>query len=551
MAPTKKPSASKSKMTSATPKRPIFAIFEGGGAKGVAHVGALQAVEDNSLEIIGVAGTSAGALIALMVALGFQAEDIMSRKDQSANIISRNGQTPVGLLGAKPWRRFQRLRRRGKCALISGLVWGGIINLATAPRIMASLIEITERLGHFNTIEIQNFINRVIREQLATIKQSHALDWEIPEQATFRDLARGWPSVIPLKIVATDVDNGSLVMFDVHSTPNVIIAEAVAASIAIPIAFEPASIPSFRAGRFADGGLVSNLPIWGFVEEKLCHEREHHTKARVPVIGFSLAAPPPSTDPTSQPITFTDYLLRLVYAALQGSQATAARFVDDVFIVPIQSPLEMLAFDADWHAFKESRDVGAESANNQLRFILETKPDRILKELAETRDKALGRLNRLRRANAKPLVQRIRVNLIRPFGPHSLRVMESLDMEHDADDRLMLDRRGRGAAVAYRERGLRIFRMGAPFEQPGLEFMTKYERALVRRTVKTVICVPIFADSAAWTRDEPKRPEPAGILTIDTDDELFDEFQDQRLVNMLVKQGAILYTALNVEIDDG
>lgn len=514
-------------------------------------MGALQAVEDNNLEIIGVAGTSAGALIALMVALGLKANDIMSGDDPTANIISRNGQTPVGLLGAKPWRRFQRLRRRGKCALISGLIWGGIINLATAPRIMASLIEITERLGHFNTVEIQQFINQVIRERLAAIKHGSAVEWEVPDKATFLDLARGWPSVIPLKIVVTDVDNGSLVMFDAHSTPDVVIAEAVAASIAIPIAFEPATIPSFRVGRFADGGLVSNLPIWGFVEEKLCHEREHHTKARVPVIGFSLAAPPPSDRATAQPIAFTDYLLRLVYAALQGSQATTARFIDDVFIIPIHSPLDMLAFDADWQSFRDSRVAGADDANNQLRFILDTKPDRILKELVETRDKALRRLNRIRKGASKAPVHRIRVNLIRPFGTHSLRVMESLDMEHDADDRLLLDRRGRGAAVAFRKRGLRIFRMGADFEKPGLEYMTKYERALVRRTVKTVICVPIFAENRAWTLEEPDRPEPAGILTIDTDDELFDEFQDERLVNMLVKQATILYTALNVEIDDG
>jgi predicted acylesterase/phospholipase RssA len=551
MKPRKKLPASRPRSKPVNPRRPIFAIFEGGGAKGVAHVGALQAVEDNNLEIIGVAGTSAGALIALMVALGLKADDIMSGDDPAANIISRNGQTPVGLLGAKPWRRFQRLRRRGKCALVSGFIWGGIINLATAPRIMASLLQITERLGHFNTVEIQQFINQVIRERLATIKHSSAVEWEVPEKPTFRDLACGWPSVIPLKIVVTDVDNGSLAMFDAHSTPDVVIAEAVAASIAIPIAFEPASIPSFRAGCFADGGLVSNLPIWGFVEEKLCHEREHHTKARVPVIGFSLAAPPPSDEATAQPIAFTDYLLRLVYAALQGSQATTARFIDDVFIIPIHSPLDMLAFDADWQSFRDSRVAGADSANNQLRFILDTKPDRILKELVETRDKALRRLNRIRKGASKSPVHRIRVNLIRPFGTHSLRVMESLDMEHDADDRLLLDRRGRGAAVAFRKRGLRIFRMGADFEKPGLEYMTKYERALVRQTVKTVICVPIFAENTAWTLEEPDRPEPAGILTIDTDDELFDEFQDGRLVNMLVKQATILYSALNVEIDDG
>jgi predicted acylesterase/phospholipase RssA len=47
----------------AAPKRPMFAIFEGGGARGVAHVGAMDAIAANYLEIIGVGGTSAGALV--------------------------------------------------------------------------------------------------------------------------------------------------------------------------------------------------------------------------------------------------------------------------------------------------------------------------------------------------------------------------------------------------------------------------------------------------------------------------------------------------------
>ena len=41
--------------------RPIFAIFEGGGAKGIAHVGAYAAADEMGLEFVGVAGASAGS----------------------------------------------------------------------------------------------------------------------------------------------------------------------------------------------------------------------------------------------------------------------------------------------------------------------------------------------------------------------------------------------------------------------------------------------------------------------------------------------------------
>ncbi len=41
-----------------------FGIFEGGGAKGLAHIGALKAAEVRRLKFLGVAGTSAGSIVA-------------------------------------------------------------------------------------------------------------------------------------------------------------------------------------------------------------------------------------------------------------------------------------------------------------------------------------------------------------------------------------------------------------------------------------------------------------------------------------------------------
>ncbi len=41
---------------------PVYGIFEGGGAKGLAHIAGVEAAERNGLEFIGVAGASAGRL---------------------------------------------------------------------------------------------------------------------------------------------------------------------------------------------------------------------------------------------------------------------------------------------------------------------------------------------------------------------------------------------------------------------------------------------------------------------------------------------------------
>lgn len=42
------------------------AVFEGGGARGIAFVGAIQAMEEENVEWERLAGTSAGAVIGLL-----------------------------------------------------------------------------------------------------------------------------------------------------------------------------------------------------------------------------------------------------------------------------------------------------------------------------------------------------------------------------------------------------------------------------------------------------------------------------------------------------
>lgn len=69
-----------------TPDQVHYLVFEGGGGKGLAYVGAIQALSklgilpqplQCSRKLRGVCGASAGALTALFVSLGYSAEDIL------------------------------------------------------------------------------------------------------------------------------------------------------------------------------------------------------------------------------------------------------------------------------------------------------------------------------------------------------------------------------------------------------------------------------------------------------------------------------------------
>lgn len=526
-----------------TVRRPVFAIFEGGGAKGVAHVGALQALADNGLDLIGVAGASAGALAAVLAAIGLEASDIMDAEDPGKNILADYGLSPIQLLGEEGWSQYLALRALRKDVLGGGILEGFFEAAYALPGVSYTLHHGWKRHGHLRTDRVREFVNQVIRDRLLRIKAEADLPFEVPDEVTFSDLSDAWPTVIPLKIVVTDVTEGTLEVLDRKRTPQAKIAEAVAASIAIPFVFEPAAIPSFRPGVFADGGLVSNLPLWVFAEEKLAHERENYSAPPAPIIGFSLRALDAGDGGMN---SIWRYARKLAETALAGSQSTSRQFLEDVTVVTLRTSLGLLDFDARPEVLARGREEGRVCADRELSFSLRVKPDRIRHELGAIRDEALAVLN----AGRDQPVAHLRANLIRPAGFHSLRVVEGVNMQGDADDRLLLDRRGRGAAEAYRDRGLRIFSLLAAAD-PAAEFMTKYERALLRPSVEAVICVPIFEEKWAWDKDEGDRPEPKGVLSLDSDEDLAAAFNNPNLINMLVDKSGVLFEAIRLEPTDG
>ena len=66
-----------------------FLIFEGGGAKGLAHIGALKAAEQRGIEPAGVAGASAGSIVAALVAAGYTADDLYDLGKAGRGLLDR------------------------------------------------------------------------------------------------------------------------------------------------------------------------------------------------------------------------------------------------------------------------------------------------------------------------------------------------------------------------------------------------------------------------------------------------------------------------------
>jgi NTE family protein len=56
---------------------PVNLVFQGGGVRGIAYAGALEYIPDN-MRVNGVAGTSAGSIVAALLAIGRSKSEIKS-----------------------------------------------------------------------------------------------------------------------------------------------------------------------------------------------------------------------------------------------------------------------------------------------------------------------------------------------------------------------------------------------------------------------------------------------------------------------------------------
>jgi len=81
----------------AAPAALVDGVFKGGGALGAAYVGSVQAMQQSGLWFGRVAGTSAGAIIAALIAVGYNAEDIEWLCGAARNPGSRPPGVPAGI----------------------------------------------------------------------------------------------------------------------------------------------------------------------------------------------------------------------------------------------------------------------------------------------------------------------------------------------------------------------------------------------------------------------------------------------------------------------
>lgn len=508
--------------------RPGFAIFEGGGAKGIAHIGALHVVESYGFELQGVAGTSAGSLVAALIAAGYDSNEIMRVRGATLehHILAELALTPVDLLGRTGWPRVERLRYGGFAA---GLIWLAVValTLIAFPHVVAyegigfylpatfallamlcpawvklgALVWATGRFarrrGLLHTGEVAKAVNAILHgkltERAEALRSASGVAAPVPDMIRFADIeALG---LCPLRIIATPVGGDAPAVFGGPGTREVVVAEAVAASVAIPGLFSPVQIPSFDPDLlFVDGGMMANLPAWVFAEEKLMFERRNPDAGRVPILAFTLDDTEAPQGPAGRRVDsgVVAFLGDVVRAGIFGSQRPVERFVEDLYLVPIRTSLGTLDFTAGPDAAVNANQQGRQSAFAHLGPHFAPDPGvSIVAELAAYGNFARSAITSGARADPPP---NVRFCVVEREGNFSFRVAYTDGMQLHADDRLPLDRDNPGAPSVFHDGKPNFWLVEG---DPGQNlFMTKYEKILVWSELKSVIAIPILSNGA-------------------------------------------------------
>lgn len=195
----------------AKPRPKIAVALEGGGAKGLAHIGFLKWMEEHHIPVDFVAGTSMGGLVGGLYATGHSPAEMQE--------IVKGVDWDTVLSGAIPYRQLAFRRKEDLRAFPNALTLG-LKNGVQPP-------------GGLNSGQAVRFVI-----------DRHVLPYSAV--SNFDDLP------IPFRCVATDLISGKSVVFRNGSISN-----ALRATMSIPGVFSPVRLDG---QILADGGLLDNLP---------------------------------------------------------------------------------------------------------------------------------------------------------------------------------------------------------------------------------------------------------------------------------------------------
>jgi NTE family protein len=203
------------------------AVFEGGGVKGIGLVGAVAVAEERGYQWESVAGTSAGAIVASLLAAGYTAVELKAVLDEL------------------DYTRFKDK------SLIDNIPLAG------------QLVSLIFEKGIYEGDYFINWIRSLLKEKGVNTFG----DLLLPEYENDKDFR------FKLRVIASDLSRHSMLVLpgDIEqygvNPEDLDVALAVRMSMSLPFFYEPVKIKNMTTNRdsyIVDGGVLSNFPVWLF-----------------------------------------------------------------------------------------------------------------------------------------------------------------------------------------------------------------------------------------------------------------------------------------------
>ena len=242
-------------------------VFEGGGAKGSAFVGALEVLAAKGHKHRRLIGTSAGAITATLVAAGYGPQELL----RAATERLTNGKPRFSSFMDRPSAADFTLEEKAKSTTLEalrGIDIPGIpamFEAGLSNRVLDALLKLPPYCQLFSFVECGGFFAG--REFLKWIQEKLAAK-QMPAGITLKQFTQKTGS--DLSLVVSDTTGFEMLVLNERTAPDCPVAWAVRMSMSIPFVWREV-VWKAEWGRYrgrdltghilVDGGVLSNFPI--------------------------------------------------------------------------------------------------------------------------------------------------------------------------------------------------------------------------------------------------------------------------------------------------
>jgi NTE family protein len=316
-------------------KTPVDLVFEGGGIKGIGLVGAYKVLEEREYQPACLAGASAGAIVAALVAAQYSAADLKTIMEE----------LDFNDFKDKGWEDYFPFVP----VTISILKDRGIYEGTTFSEWVRG------KLADKGVETFEDLIRPGYEE--AELKYRYKL------QVIVSDLTGKRLLVLPRDAGELGYDN-----------PNDFnVAQAIRMSMSIPFFFEPVKFNHLKTGQeylIVDGGMLSNFPVWVF-------DAKNPEEAQRDTFGVRLVEPDPQADIAEKlpqagttrrgRLMVVDYIRSLVETMLEAHDRLALRERNFNRTIDIDTlGIRTTEFDLSTERKEELYQSGRKAANEFL-----------------------------------------------------------------------------------------------------------------------------------------------------------------------------------------